>query len=296
MQDRFVQSIAQLPPLLAQALVPLLDKDFSGHFDAKQLEQLQRITGLSEEKLLLELLPVAAALSVPSISNFFVGAIAKGGSGDIYMGANLELPNDALGQTVHAEQSAVSHAWLKGEKKITDIIVNYSPCGHCRQFINELIDSSNVRIHLPQQQTQTLAYYLPYAFGPKDLQITTPLLAEQPVQLKLISEDPVILEAAHQAGKSYAPYSKSYAAVTIELEDGTLFSGRYAENAAFNPSMMPMQMALCDLIRHNQSYNAIKRAVLVESSAGKITLVHQTLSALRDICNVELEHVSLEIE
>ena len=100
MQDRFVQSIAQLPPLLAQALVPLLDDNFSGHFEAKQVEQLQRICGLEEHELLIALLPVAAALANPPISEFYVGAIARGASGDIYMGANLEFPTEALGQTV----------------------------------------------------------------------------------------------------------------------------------------------------------------------------------------------------
>ena len=296
MQDRFVQSIAQLPPLLAQALVPLLDDNFSGHFEAKQVEQLQRISGLEEHELLIALLPVAAALANPPISEFYVGAIARGASGDIYMGANLEFPTETLGQTVHAEQSAISHAWLLGERHITDIIVNYSPCGHCRQFINELVESQNIRIHLPEQETHPLSHYLPYAFGPKDLNITTPLLSAEAVQHKLISEDPVILEATHQANKSYAPYTKSYAAVTLELEDGTLFSGRYAENAAFNPSMLPMQMALTNLIRHNRQYSEIKRAVLVESANGKISLANAGMNALHDISSVELEHVVVEVE
>ncbi|MBM7074371.1 cytidine deaminase [Shewanella sp. 202IG2-18] len=296
MQDRFVQSIAQLPPLLAQALVPLLDDEFSGHFDAKQVEQLQRICGLQEHELLMAMLPVAAALANPPISEFYVGAIARGASGDIYMGANLELPGEALGHSVHAEQSAISHAWLLGERHITDIVVNYSPCGHCRQFINELVESQNIRIHLPEQETQPLSYYLPYAFGPEDLNITTPLLVSEAVQMKLVSEDPVVLEATHQANKSYAPYSKNYCAVTLELEDGSLYSGRYAENAAFNPSMQPMQMALTNLVRHNRQYSEIKRAVLVESAEGKISLANASLNALHDLTSVELEHVVVELE
>ena len=174
--------------------------------------------------------------------------------------------------------------------------MNYSPCGHCRQFINELVESQNIRIHLPEQETHPLSHYLPYAFGPKDLNITTPLLSAESVQHKLISEDPVILEATHQANKSYAPYTKSYAAVTLELEDGTLFSGRYAENAAFNPSMLPMQMALTSLVRHNRQYSEIKRAVLVESANGKISLANACMNALHDITSVELEHVVVEVE
>ena len=41
-------------------------------------------------------------------------------------------------KTIHAEQSAISHAWLRNESRITDIVVNYTPCGHRRQFMNEL--------------------------------------------------------------------------------------------------------------------------------------------------------------
>ncbi|MCL1078165.1 cytidine deaminase [Parashewanella spongiae] len=296
MQDRFVPSIAHLPPLLAQALVPLLDSDFSGHFEAKQIETLKRISGLEENQLLEALLPVAAALATPTISEFYVGAIAKGTSGDIYMGANMELKDEVLGHTVHAEQSAISHAWLKGEKSITDIVVNYSPCGHCRQFMNELVDGCNIHIHLPDQPTQRLSHYLPYSFGPKDLNVTEPLLASKAIQLKLVSEDPVILEATHQANKSYAPYTGTYAAITFELDDGSLFSGRYAENAAFNPSMMPTQMALTNLLRHNRQASEIVRAVLVESASGKISLANASLDALHTLTSVELEHLVVELE
>ncbi|MFT5790158.1 MAG: cytidine deaminase, partial [Shewanella sp.] len=86
MQDRFLKSIANLPESLAKALVPILDKDFAGHIDAQQLDELRTATQMEEQALLLALLPIAAALAKPPISNFYVGAIAKGKSGDIYMG------------------------------------------------------------------------------------------------------------------------------------------------------------------------------------------------------------------
>ena len=61
-----------------------------------------------------------------------------GESGDFYFGANQEFQGSSMAQTIHAEQSAISHAWLRNESRITDIVVNYTPCGHCRQFMNEL--------------------------------------------------------------------------------------------------------------------------------------------------------------
>ncbi|ASJ97123.1 cytidine deaminase [Shewanella marisflavi] len=294
MQDRFVHCIAQLPQPLADHLVPLLNQDFVGHMDAQQVDDLAKAANMSHDELLLAILPVAAALARPPISEFYVGAIAKGASGDIYMGANLELDGEALFHSVHAEQSAISHAWLSGETGIKDIIVNASPCGHCRQFMNELVQGQAIKIHLPEQATQPLSHYLPYAFGPSDLNIKTPLLSKQQHDFALESSDPMIIEALDHLSLSYAPYSQSYAAVVLETRDGATFCGRYAENAAFNPSMLPMQMALSAMARHNRDFSEINRAVLIESSQGKISLVGATMDALHAVAAVELEHIMVD--
>lgn len=294
MQDRFIRSITQLPTPLADALIPLLHQNFAGHIDAQQLAELTRASKMTEAEVLLASLPIAAALAKPPISEFYVGAIAKGKSGDIYMGANLELPGEALFHSVHAEQSAISHAWLSGESQIVDMIVNASPCGHCRQFMNELVDGAKIAIHLPAQDSHSLAYYLPYAFGPTDLNVTSPLLAKHEMEFALDSSDPMIIEGLDHAGLSYAPYTQSYAAVVLETADGATYCGRYAENAAFNPSMLPMQMALSNLTRHNREFSEISRAVLIESSQGKISLVGATMDALHTVAAIELEHIVVD--
>lgn len=295
MQDRFISRITQVPDALATPLIPLLGASFSGHISKAELAMLADASGMKRDELLLALLPIAAALANPPISEFYVGAIAIGVSGDLYMGANMELAGEALGQAVHAEQNAISHAWLKGETGIDDIIVNASPCGHCRQFINELVKGSDIRIHLPGQATAPLAHYLPYAFGPKDLNINTPLLSPQRIELALETDDPLLIEALDQANQSYAPYSNNHAAVAIETHDGQVFVGRYAENAAFNPSMMPLQMALGSLLRHNHDVAAIARVVLLESSEGKISLANASVAALASVSQVQLEHVVAEL-
>jgi cytidine deaminase len=294
MQDRFIRSITQLPTPLADALIPMLHQNFAGHLDAQQLATLTSASKMTEAEVLLALLPIAAALAKPPISEFYVGAIAKSKSGDIYMGANLELPGEALFHSVHAEQSAISHAWLSGESQIVDIIVNASPCGHCRQFMNELVEGSKISIHLPAQECHPLAYYLPYAFGPKDLNVTSPLMAKQQTEFALDSADPMIIEGLDHAGLSYAPYTQSFAAVVLETRDGATYCGRYAENAAFNPSMLPMQMALSNLVRHNREFSDISRAVLIESSQGKISLVGATMDALHTVAAIELEHIVID--
>ncbi|MCV5232898.1 cytidine deaminase, partial [Escherichia coli] len=81
----------------------------------------------------------------------------------------MEFFGVQLGQTVHAEQSAISHAWMKGERGVKDITINFSPCGHCRQFMNELSTANELKIQLPEREEKSLHEYLPEAFGPNDL-------------------------------------------------------------------------------------------------------------------------------
>lgn len=69
---------------------------------------------------------IAACYAVTPVSHFNVGAVAIGKRGDFYFGANQEFSGECMQQSVHAEQSAISHAWLAGETLITDVVVNYT--------------------------------------------------------------------------------------------------------------------------------------------------------------------------
>ncbi len=141
---------------------------FPALLEADQVATLQHATGLDEDALAFALLPLAAACARPDLSHFNVGAIARGVSGRWYFGGNMEFLGATMQQTVHAEQSAISHAWLRGETSLRAITVNYTPCGHCRQFMNELNSGLALRIHLPGREAHALEHYLPDAFGPKD--------------------------------------------------------------------------------------------------------------------------------
>ena len=101
--------------------------DFQARFTPDQVATLKAATGLDDRALRLALLPLAAACSVAPISRFFVGAIACGLSGTWYFGANMEFAGQGLFHSVHAEQSAISNAWLGGETGISEITVNYTP-------------------------------------------------------------------------------------------------------------------------------------------------------------------------
>ena len=179
MHPRFQTAFAQLADNLQSALEPILaDKYFPALLTGEQVSSLKSATGLDEDALAFALLPLAAACARTPLSNFNVGAIARGVSGTWYFGANMEFIGATMQQTVHAEQSAISHAWLSGEKALAAITVNYTPCGHCRQFMNELNSGLDLRIHLPGREAHALRDYLPDAFGPKDLEIKTLLMDE----------------------------------------------------------------------------------------------------------------------
>ncbi|HEH9428186.1 TPA: cytidine deaminase [Aeromonas sobria] len=291
MHPRFAKPFDTLSAPLKAAVQPMLDSaDFNARFSPEQVATLKAATGLDERALRLALLPLAAACSVAPISKFYVGAIACGLSGSWYFGANMEFAGQGLFHSVHAEQSAISNAWLGGETGISEITVNYTPCGHCRQFMNELSTAKILNVSLPDDLS-TLQSFLPHSFGPADLDITDALMSPQDhAELTLESEDPLWQAVLTAARQSYAPYSQGYAAVALQFADGRMFTGRYAENAAFNPSLPPMQMACAHAVLGGEDLATIKRAVLLESKNGQISQRDSAQSTLKALGSVELEY------
>ncbi|WP_445494185.1 cytidine deaminase [Photorhabdus sp. SF281] len=281
MQARFHSIWAQLPSKLQDALLPYAGNDvFPAMFTAEQAESVKKTGGFDDNTLAIALLPLAAACSLAPISHFNVGAIARGESGNLYFGANMEFTNVPLQQTIHAEQSAITHAWLRGEKKLTSITVNYSPCGHCRQFMNELNSGTQLEVHLPKQAPSTLGDYLPDAFGPNDLGITTLLMDPVNHGHKLKTTDELVLTALDAANRSHAPYSNSYSGIALLGKDGKIYPGRYAENAAFNPSLPPLQAALILMNISGGDCLSIERSVLVEGKNSDLSQQSATQSTL----------------
>lgn len=293
MHPRFQSAFSQLPADLQTAIAPVLaDAHFSAMLSAGQVSSLRNATGLDEDALAFALLPLAAACARADLSHFSVGAIARGVSGTWYFGGNMEFLGATMQQTVHAEQSAISHAWLRGEKALAAITVNYTPCGHCRQFMNELNSGLALRINLPGRAPHTLKDYLPDAFGPKDLDIKTLLMDEQDHGYPL-QGDALTQAAIKAANKSHTPYSKSPSGVALELADGTIFSGSYAENAAFNPTLPPLQGALNLLSLHGYDYPAITRAMLAERADAPLIQWDATVATLKALGCQNIDRVLL---
>lgn len=284
MHSRFKSAWSKLPEKLQIALKSIIDKpDFPAMLSAEQVDQIKTDCHYSDSELAFLLLPFAAAYAVTPISHFNVGAIARGISGNIYFGANMEFSQVAIGQTIHAEQCAVTHAWLKGEQQLVSVTVNYTPCGHCRQFMNELRGGGEIAIHLPERQPATLHDYLPDSFGPIDLDITTLLMDTVDHGYITPSRNRLLCAAIEAANQSHAPYSLSHSGIALQLKDGSLFTGRYAENAAFNPSLPPLQAALIMVNLAGKDMRSIEQAVLVEKQNAIVKqwcMTENTLQAL----------------
>jgi cytidine deaminase len=229
---------------------------------AAEAEARARESGVDVPRLMTTLLPEAAKLAKAPVSNFRVGCVSRGLSGALYFGTNLEFAGEALSFTVHAEQSSVTNAWMNGEEGIDLIAVNAAPCGYCRQFLNELITASRLTVAMPKE-TRALSELLPGAFGPRDLGVHGGLMQRLLQGLTIDSRDELARAALSAANRSYAPYSKSYAGVALRTAGRRVFNGAYAENAAFNPSMSPLEVALSRLNLAGESFDAIEDAVLV---------------------------------
>ncbi|MEN3751980.1 cytidine deaminase [Mangrovibacter sp. SLW1] len=283
MHPRFVSAFETLPATLRTSLQPLLeDSAFPAMLTSEQTQHLRQQTGMDNNALAFALLPLAAACAWTGISHFNVGAIVHGTSGALWFGANMEFPGSSMQQTIHAEQSAISHAWMGGEQALSGITVNYTPCGHCRQFMNELNSGLSLEIHLPEREPATLGNYLPDAFGPKDLAITTLLLDNEDHSFP-VTGSALEQSAITAANRSHCPYSQSPGGVALQTHDGSLFAGSYAENAAFNPSLPPLQVALNLLRLRGYRAEDIAAAAIAERENGQISHHDSTVSLLHTL-------------
>ena len=263
---------------------------FRGVIRAPMVDALAEATGGSVADLLRLLVPFAQCYAVPPISDFRVGVVAQGESGSVYFGANMEYVGAALGFTVHGEQSATTNAWLNGEQGLTAIAISAAPCGYCRQFLYELTTASTLTVLIGGERPVRLVDLLPQAFGPSDLGVAAALMSPESHGLTIDPppSDPVVLAALAAADASYAPYSKGFAGVALQTGSGTVYTGRYAENAAFNPSMSPLESALTMWSLGGDADDALTRAVLVEARS-KVDHAAATEAVLAAIAEVELE-------
>lgn len=113
--------------------------------------------------------------SLPTYSNFHVGASLLTEEGKIYLGGNIETSSYSL--TICAERTAVFKAISEGERKFKAIAIASDapgfcpPCGACRQVLLDLCGDIDVVMINNKKEIKVLKLteLLPFAFGDKEL-------------------------------------------------------------------------------------------------------------------------------
>jgi cytidine deaminase len=272
----------------------LSDPAFRGAIPAGDVAALAKNENLPVDEVMLALLPLAQNYARAPISNFFVGVVVRGSSGNLYLGSNVEISGQCLGFAVHGEQSALSKAYMNSEESVPALaVVGGAPCGHCRQFMEEISPDGNMTLLVPGKPARTLASILPDAFGPAALGAKQGALPVRKTKLELIGKAGALATSAlDAAGRSYAPYSQSPSGVAIRTTRGQVYQGCYIENVAFNPSLSPLQTALVQLIAAGEPYSAISAVALAEVHGAKISQRAVTETALASVApQVNLEVV-----
>jgi cytidine deaminase len=89
-----------------------------------------------------------------------------------------------------------------------------------------------------------------------------------------------VRSARYAAANAYAPYSNSPSGVAIRSRRGNVYRGSYIENAAFNPSLPPFQVALVGMAMANEDFSDIAEVVLAEAANNSISQLSATKSVL----------------
>jgi cytidine deaminase len=261
---------------------------------ASVVASLRSCYALSDESLLLALIPPARAAARPPVSAFYVGAAALGASGAAYLGANVEFAGAPLHAAIHAEQFAVTVARAASERGgLTHLATSAAPCGHCRQFLCELPRASSLRCVTAGAEgaAATLAHLLPAAFGPADLlgEDAAPLLLQarhNGVQLAppgtaalaaaRASGDAALTEAIYAAlaaaNGAHAPYSRCPAGVAL-LRDGARASSSASATSASASSASSLSFCVhaggsAESVAFNPSLTPLAAAAVAAASGG----------------------------
>jgi cytidine deaminase len=259
-------------PTVARLDARLVGPGSAAVIEADELAALVRETGLAREAVLVASLAWARRWARAPLSKFEVGAAALGGSGRVYLGANLEFDGVPLSQTIHAEQSAIAHAWSAGEIGLSLIATSAAPCGFCRQFMLELPEPRPLLL-LGDREPTNLDALLPEAFGPKQLGREPQLLQAGPHALVWVETPthPLATLALQAVSRASAPYTSALAGVALETDDGRRFAGSLAESAAYNPTLAPMQASLITAYHGGALLDSIRSVLLVELEGAAVS-------------------------
>eukprot|EP00056_Hartaetosiga_gracilis_P004626 m.76625 g.76625 ORF g.76625 m.76625 type:complete len:330 (-) comp11891_c0_seq1:986-1975(-) len=300
---------------------------------AAEVAAIKELANVDEKTLLEQLVEHASTFSQSPVSQFKVGAVGVGDSGDLYLGANIEFKGCSLAQSIHGEQCVISNAFLAGEKRLRKLVVSASPCGHCRQFMTELPHADDLIIDVMGNEPTTLGALLPSNFKTTDvIPDAKPLLQHQkedmvvsattpPSLIPLLSNDSekedendnvvengqhslmndmdvMLVYAVLSAATSYSPLSRCFSGVVLKTKTDKYITGSVIESAAFNPTLPPLQVAYVNLLISGLAWEDVTHVVLSEGTDN-----HSPASVLAPTCDIlktfdvvpSLIHVTLDI-
>ena len=150
------------------------------------------------------------------ISVFHVGAVGLGASGRVYVGVSVEFHGVPLCHSVNAEQFLVANAAAAGESALRAVAVSHMPCGHCRQFLQEIRGATGIQILVTSHAEQGLApewrmvaSHLLRPFEAHDNALGDPVVAAAANGFAPGDLDARLREAAEAAARAaHAPYSQ----------------------------------------------------------------------------------------
>lgn len=131
---------------------------------------------MTDDHALIEYAKQALKYAYIPYSKFAVGAALLTENDEVILGCNIE--NASYGLTNCAERTAFFKAVSDGKRRFKKLVVigntdePISPCGACRQVINEfcLPDMPVILTNLKGEvKTMTVSELLPYSFGPEHL-------------------------------------------------------------------------------------------------------------------------------
>jgi len=259
-------------------------EQYGGFEGVLEPEDIAAAAPLTVDQLAEALLPVAAAFAVTPISHFNVGAIARC-NGRLVFGANAEW--GSLTFSVHAEQCAVSQTLLNSARcrrsgeAIECIYVNHAPCGLCRQFLSEqeYLQGKPMAIHVHgRAPVSKVIDLLPEPFLPSDLEIPVGIhpmegLTEPPRECARGDIASPACEAFNTLiDVSRAMYTHAESAVAVQFGLGSgIVAGAYIENAAYNPSFLPINGALMSARFCGRDLSKITKVVMLEMGGGVLS-------------------------
>lgn len=242
----------------------------------------------------------ARSFASPQVSDFAVGAVVVGetvyGAAAMALGANLELPGFPLACTVHAEQAALHRAALSGFRRVHELWVTEVPCGHCRQFMLELVPEQRPAIHVMRAEgvdRYELHELIPHPFDASSLHSRPAWLAGNEPRTPLLEQHWTSLQEAAQSAhaQSHAPYTGNRAGVALRWAEGAIDLGMRIESVAFNPSLWAFFAALSTAAMRGQAICAadLKEVTLIEnaSRAAEAALVRAVLGQWAPHVNFE---------